>query len=170
MHDDLLEQARQLATWDAGRPRQANLRRAVSSAYYAVFHFLIDQSCRNVMGALHAQREYRQVLGRAFSHSSMKNACESFAGGTLKASVRRGLPGSFVVPPRVQQIANDFIDLQYARHQADYDLTQRFARKDVLALINQAETAIETFRQLGASDEKAFFLACLWAWNSLVAR
>lgn len=170
MHDDLLEQARHLATRDAGRPRQANLRRSVSAAYYAAFHFLIDQSCRNVMGALHAQREYRQVLGRAFSHSSIKNACESFAGGTLKASVRKGLPGNFAIPAQVQQISTAFIELQYARHQADYDLTHRFERKDVLALINQVETAIEAFRQLTATDEKAFFLACLWAWNALVTR
>ena len=38
--EDLLEQAVHLATLDARRPKQANLRRAVSTAYYALFHLL----------------------------------------------------------------------------------------------------------------------------------
>ena len=40
LHADLLEQAEQLAQLDPRRPKQANLRRAVSSAYYALFHLL----------------------------------------------------------------------------------------------------------------------------------
>ena len=37
MHEDLFSQAETLAKLDAKKPKQANLRRAVSSAYYAVF-------------------------------------------------------------------------------------------------------------------------------------
>ena len=39
MHEDLFQQAAELATIDAKKPKQANLRRAVSAAYYAVFHY-----------------------------------------------------------------------------------------------------------------------------------
>jgi len=42
--DDLLEQAHHLATREAGEPKQASLRRAVSTAYYALFHLLIDEA------------------------------------------------------------------------------------------------------------------------------
>ncbi len=41
--DDLLEQAYHLANKDA-QPTQASLRRAVSTAYYALFHLLIDDA------------------------------------------------------------------------------------------------------------------------------
>ena len=34
MHKDLLEQAQRLATLDLKKPKQANLRRAISAAYY----------------------------------------------------------------------------------------------------------------------------------------
>jgi len=170
MHDHLLEQARELAELDPGKPKQASLRRSVSTAYYGLFHFLIDQSCRSALGAQHSQRQYRHVLGRAFSHSSMKNACESFAGGTLKTSVRKGLPSTFRIPPQVMKMAAVFVDLQNARHLADYDLTHRLTRKDVLTLVQQAATAVDDFHQLGTSDEKSFFLACLWGWNSLANR
>ena len=36
--NDLLEQARHLANREPKRPKQASLRRAVSTAYYALFH------------------------------------------------------------------------------------------------------------------------------------
>ena len=38
MYDDLIELAEFIAKRDAGRPKQASLRRAISTAYYAVFH------------------------------------------------------------------------------------------------------------------------------------
>ncbi|HET6386018.1 MAG TPA: hypothetical protein VFJ58_21715 [Armatimonadota bacterium] len=92
MHDELLEQARRLANMDRRRPKQANLRRAVSAAYYALFHFLVDQSCRAMIGTQHPKAPYRQVLGRAFNHATMKKACKSFSGGALRAGVSKGLP------------------------------------------------------------------------------
>lgn len=49
MHWDLLQQARQLATLDLKKPKQANLRRAVSSTYYAIFHFLVRESVSQQM-------------------------------------------------------------------------------------------------------------------------
>ena len=71
MHDDLLEQAEQLAQIDSRRPKQANLRRAVSSIFYAAFHFLVEESCCVIMGRQHAQQGYRFVLARAFTHTTM---------------------------------------------------------------------------------------------------
>ena len=44
LHADLLDQAEQLAQLDPRRPKQANLRRAISSAYYALFHLLAWES------------------------------------------------------------------------------------------------------------------------------
>jgi hypothetical protein len=42
----LLAQAGLLATKERLRPKQASLRRVISTAYYALFHFLVDKSCR----------------------------------------------------------------------------------------------------------------------------
>ncbi|GAB4215496.1 MAG: hypothetical protein OHK0013_41130 [Sandaracinaceae bacterium] len=44
LHDDLLAQAARLARTDKNRPKQANLRRAASAAYYALFHLLITRA------------------------------------------------------------------------------------------------------------------------------
>ena len=64
--DHLLEQARLLANLDKKRPRQASLRRAVSTAYYALFHLLTDAAVRNWKKA-----RQRALLARAFEHRGM---------------------------------------------------------------------------------------------------
>ena len=60
LHDDLQQQARELATKDRRRPRQANLRRAVSASYYALFHFLTDEAARQALGAAREWAPYRR--------------------------------------------------------------------------------------------------------------
>ncbi|HZW30563.1 MAG TPA: hypothetical protein VFF52_07645 [Isosphaeraceae bacterium] len=170
LHEDLLEQAVRLATLDARKPKQANLRRAVSSAYYAVFHLLVDEACRILIGTQHNQAPFRQVLGRAFAHGVMKEACKSFGGGTLKKGVAKGLPVGFAIPGEIRELALTFADLQEWRHLADYDRSERFKRSETLTLINQVKKRIEGFTKLPSSNEKRFFLACLWAWKELANR
>jgi hypothetical protein len=63
-----------------------------------------------------------------------------------------------------------FVDLQDNRHLADYDLTERFKRSEVLATIADVREDIENFTNLAPSNEKRFFLACLWAWKELANR
>jgi len=77
---------------------------------------------------------------------------------------------TFAVPADVRSLAKAFIDLQQKRHLADYDLTERFTRSDVLGIIQQAGNVITSFRRLGASNAKRCFLACLWAWSELERR
>jgi len=170
MHADLLRQAYDLATRDPRKPKQVNLRRAVSAAYYSMFHLLVDQACRVILGARHEQSSYRNVLGRAFSHSTMKSACASFAGGTLKASVAKGLPTSFAAPVAISNFAELFVVAQLSRHTADYDLGETYSRSDVLKLIEEIERATADFLALPSSDERSFFLACLLTWDSLAKR
>ncbi len=107
MHKDVLEQAVRLAKLDAKKPKQANLRRAISSAYYAMFHLLVDEACRVQIGAQHNLAPFRQVLGRAFAHGVMKDACKSFGGGTLKKGVSKGLPVGFTIPGEIRESGGD---------------------------------------------------------------
>ena len=44
---DLLDQADHLVNMDGANPKQASLRRAVSTAYYALFHLLVDEAVSN---------------------------------------------------------------------------------------------------------------------------
>lgn len=174
MYDDLIGLARTIAELDPKKPRQANLRRAVSTAYYAVFHYLVDEVCCAQIGTQNSQKEHRHALARAFVHTSMKDACTSFSSGTLKASIIKGLPrdakGNYPIPKEIKDIARTFLELQEKRHLADYDLSERFQKLEVLRLIEQTKTHVEKFRSLSVTDTRKFFLACLWAYKELKNR
>jgi uncharacterized protein (UPF0332 family) len=50
LHNDLIAQARRLAKATASRPKQVDLRRAISSAYYACFHALAKSCADSLIG------------------------------------------------------------------------------------------------------------------------
>lgn len=175
MHQDLLEQAKSLAELDGrGAPKQANLRRAVSAAYYALFHFLVDQACRAIVGTQHNQQGFRHALARAFVHTTMKSACGSFSGTQLPDTVVKSLPknqdGNYPIPDPIKQISTLFKELQQKRHLADYDLSERFRRSEVLSLVQQVKQHIQAFTALPLSDDRQFFLICLLSWKELANR
>ena len=78
---DLIETARGLTELSPRRPTQANLRRAVSTAYYAVFHSLTGAIADLLMGK--ARNEAWHQVYRALEYASARNACRN------KSVVRR---------------------------------------------------------------------------------
>jgi hypothetical protein len=121
--DDLLEQAYHLARRDRGHPKQASLRRAVSTAYYPLFHLLIDEA----VGNWTIERQ-RAVLARTFDQGKMRAVCD----GYVKAFFRAGQPASGVP---LQSVAEAFGLLQRRRHIADYDNS---FRADAIGVIDLA--------------------------------
>ena len=175
MHRDLLEQAITLATIDwKGRPRQVNLRRSISAAYYSLFHFLVDSSCRAMMGGKHEQRGYRDILARAFVHGTMFQACSSFSGGQLPIAVAKPLPKGashqYLIVKPIQEIARLFRELQQKRHLADYDRSERFQRSEVLTQIDEVKRLMSSFENLPLSDDRHFFLVSLLTWKEMSGR
>ena len=75
--EHLLEQARHLAKRERTRPRQASLRRALSTAYYALFHFLIAEAVRQI-GPNLSEDNYNRVY-RWFDHGAMQRVARVFS-------------------------------------------------------------------------------------------
>src|SRR6185503_1425183 len=99
--DDLRRQAYHLATREPRRPKQASLRRAVSAAYYAIFHLLVDEATLMMFGGRTDRRRFRYVLARDFSHQSVVAACKSYHGGTLPASMTASM-GALPLPQELR--------------------------------------------------------------------
>ena len=161
LHGDLLEQAKHLAKKETKRPKQASLRRAVSAAYYALFHHLIDASSRFAVRG--GNREaLRNAVTRAFDHGEMKKAAGSFAGGGLPALLHPTVPTPPGVPAELKRLAQAFVELQQARHEADYDLTRAFTRRDALDFVDRTEQAFKDWRTVeGTPAGDAFLIALL---------
>jgi uncharacterized protein (UPF0332 family) len=122
-----------------GRRSGAFRRRAVSTAYYAVFHSLAKLSA----GALLSDDktdEYIRVY-RALDHGPLKNA---FATGPLKER------------DALREIGNIVILLQSERHKADYLPPTKgvFSAKRARELVDQARDVVAAIDQLDLADRR----------------
>jgi hypothetical protein len=161
--DDLLEQARFLARREAGRgrPRQASLRRAVSSAYYAVFHLLAADAALQACSV--SPPGLRDRVQRALTHDTMRQAANSFQATNLPTYLASLLNRS--IPTALITVARSFVRLQEERHKADYDVTYQFDRAGVQALVREAEQVFADWALIRNSDECHLFLASLMFWK-----
>ena len=143
---DLIQTAKDLVAASNGRPRQTNLRRAVSTVYYALFHCLA-QCCADSMiggaGATRSRSAWIQVY-RALDHGQVKHCCRQ------KPRVLE------LFPKEIQDFANAFATLQEKRHAADYDPAEKFYKSDVEIHIQIAESVIEGFKSAPLKDRRAF--------------
>jgi hypothetical protein len=80
--EDLLKQAFLLLNKEPKTPTQASLRRSVSTAYYALFHLLIQDASVNW-----SRLDTRDYLARAFEHKTMKEASTRAENATYDSSV-----------------------------------------------------------------------------------
>ena len=154
---DLLEQARHLAALDQRRPKQASLRRALSTAYCAAFHLLVEDASRRLCPNGSAALANR--MARAFTHGEMKQVCRAVQSGADAFALRLLQPAGF--SPELQLVASTFYLLQEERHRADYDLTAIFLRVKVLETVDRAEALFQTWEAIRASDEANVFCAAL---------
>jgi hypothetical protein len=155
--DDLLSQAHTLATLDTGIPSQANLRRAVSSAYYALFHLLISEAVAVLLPA--SPPGLRERASRAFSHAEMKKVCARFTARQLADDLAPLLKGR--LSPELLSVAEIFESLQDWRHIADYDVSFSFTRSDALSAIDESRQAFADWNAIRDTDEATVFLAAL---------
>lgn len=153
---DLLEQAQHLAGRERGKPRQASLRRAVSVAYYSLFHLLLGEAAQQAIpGAI---RTLRPLSSRAINHGDLKKVALWFApGGNLPAP----LAGSIFISPDMHLFADACLRLQQLRHEADYDVTVRLTRSQAQQHVRRAQQAFAAWGRIRATDEAKAFLALL---------
>ena len=143
----LIETARRLAESNGAQPTQADLRRAVSTAYYALFHCLAGTGADLLTGSSESP-EWHQVY-RALEHGKARSACQ-----------QQGVMRTF--PMGIRAFGDTFIDLQKVRQLADYAHGGEYSGPEVLALINAAEDAIGKFERADAQDRRRFAVHVLF--------
>ena len=162
--EELLNQARFLANLDPHRPVQANLRRAVSSAYYAVFHLFSAEVAAQIVSA--GPSGLRGRTQRALNHNSMYKAAESFSQpGARPRNLPADIALSAPVSAELNSIAKGFKQLQDERHAADYDVSRSFDRFEVLAPVKTAEGIFADWNNEKKSGNAPVFLASLMFWQ-----
>ena len=131
----LINIATQLALSSGDTPeRQDDLRRAVSTAYYATFHALANSNANALVGApannddaMAWNRTYR-----ALEHGAARNRFRH--AGHMEP-----------FPRAVREFADTFNELQQERHTADYNPDHTFTVSGALRTIDHARQAILRF-------------------------
>lgn len=139
----LVDIARGLATGAIsgrrGRPRQTDLCRAVSAAYYALFHALAQSNADMLVGSGNRRRPTWRQTYRALEHGEARRRCHN-------------LEQMRAFPTGIRGFGKNFVDMQSLRHTADYDPDAQFTRIEVLDIISIAE---ESIAALDGADREA---------------
>lgn len=156
LSDDLLKQAVHLATLEPKRPKQASLRRAVSTAYYGLFHLVIEEASRRLV----AIPRFRPSVARAFNHQQLAKAAKAVHIVHANPKNDHWFKAHLVVPVStpLDEFCSTFVDLQDRRHEADYDTAATFTRGDVRSLLNLAQDARVKWRGERDSENALAFL------------
>ena len=128
MKDDLLRRARSSLGGNR-RVRLVFLRRAVGDAYYGLFHALALLCADSLVGVTKRDSQAWRRVYRGLEH------------GRAKAEFNRN--DIRQLHPNVGRVAAAFVQLQEARHAADYDPTTTLTRRsDAEAFVGMAEAAV----------------------------
>ena len=124
------------------------LRRAVSTAYYAVFHALANSNAHCLIGVPTSPLlEYTwQRARRGLDHTPARRSLE-------QDRHRFSLP--------VQEFITTFAALQNARHTADYDASRQFTLTETQSWIYRAEEAITDFMSVEEDERRAVAVQAL---------
>ena len=131
------------------KPKQAYLRRAVSTTYYALFHCLANccADCVIGRGPGHGRAAWKQVY-RALQHGIAKKACNP------KNESQKFILQKF--PGEIQDFANQFYAMQDKRHNADYDPFLKLIKSEVGYDVATARSVISGFESAPVADRRAF--------------
>lgn len=131
--DDLLKDARHLARRGGKNPKQSSLRRAVSTAYYAVFHLLVADFVRHWRIP-----EQRARLGRIVDHGGIS--------GTIFKIQDRRQPTA--VEAELGDLLAKLTQLQKDRIEADYNVGKNWSATDVKRTLDVADEVFLSWRRI----------------------
>jgi uncharacterized protein (UPF0332 family) len=159
--DHLFEQASKLISAQAGRPRQADIRRAISAAYYAIFHATITRAVDQFVGVTNRDRSRYGLVYRSVSHAWLRDLCKEAQKATPSNRFRPYAP-STGFGSNIAAFAAAVIELQEKRHSADYDVMIRVNRSDAALAIATARAALKRFSKASGARRLAFLSLLLF--------
>lgn len=144
----LIETARRRIVTQAGIS-EADLRRAVSDLYYAVFHRI----CESLIEPIGFDTDNKAFL------DTFKTIYRLPDHGLLEKRCKEALGHSFT--PEIKAFAQCIIGLKNKRHDADYDPLAKFAISEVENDLNLTQAALAGFSSCDPQERArfAFFVA-----------
>lgn len=158
----LLEQADELIeTVRSGQRRQVDLRRGVSSAYYAAFHTVVTAAADEFVGREQQKNVEHGLVSRSIDHTTIRKICEDL--GKVPISSRY-MPyiSADLFGPNLRAFMEAFPGLQRERHQADYDSLASYVSESAQGVVRSARAAIAAFWAAPATERRIFLYLVLF--------
>ena len=158
MHPDpdrLFEQADALIT---GYKDETDLRRAISTAYYGVFHFILRYVADRIAGPGNRSTDLYNLVYRSIEHKALKALCDQFRGSILSKTIKPYEPIGGFGP--IIDFARLTANVYEQRIFADYNPMHPFTLGGTRVAVSDAREAVKYFK--GATAEQCGgFLALL---------
>jgi hypothetical protein len=160
--EHLLEQAdRLIASGSRGQPRQVDVRRAISAAYYAVFHAALTFAADNFVGVSKRTKSQYSLVYRSVDHRSLRDLCTEAAKQNVAPRLAAHIPvNGFGV--ELQEFAGIVLELQRKRQDADYNPSIRVKASDARLAASAARNALTRLRSAPGSEREAFLSLLLF--------
>lgn len=154
--DHLFEQAERLIGRPSSGPtRQVDIRRAISAAYYGLFHATLAGAADLFVGVTKRSSNLYALAYRSVDHGSFRDLCFEARKTQLPQKYRQYVTaGAFGA--NIQDFAGAAIDLQEKRHSADYDPSIRVKISDAILAIKTARDALVRFNAADSDQREAF--------------
>jgi uncharacterized protein (UPF0332 family) len=143
--EHLFEQALKLAESDIGRPRQADLRRAISSAYYGLFHAVSTAAADLFIGTTNRSNARYELVYRSVDHRWLRDVCAEATKQSVGAKFAPYIPrGGFGL--NLKAFATAVVDLYQQRLDADYNPSNDVIRSEARTAVATAKEAFDRFQ------------------------
>ncbi len=160
--EHLFEQADKLSSPpSAGRPRQVDIRRAISAAYYGVFHAAITAAADQFVGVTKRSTSQYGLVYRSVDHGWLRTLCEEVKKPILAAKYAPHAPSNGF-GANIVAFAAAVLELQEKRHAADYDPMIRVKSSDAVLAVRTARAALRRFNGASSTRRKAFLSLLLF--------
>lgn len=157
---DLLRHAAKLIASPTTSFAEVDRRRAVSAAYYSLFHALTMSG--GVLFGNGADDALKGQISRSFNHGPMRQVCLLFKAASVKGFQ---LPYIALMPAtvgaRLFSVVHSFLRLQEARLTADYDMLAVVNPYDALSDVRLATRALDDWQAISTTPEARIFLTAL---------
>jgi hypothetical protein len=138
------------------------LRRAISSLYYGLFHRINEDAARLIAPNVSAVTNHR--IQRWFDHTTMKQICGRFLKEQLEQPLL-SLVGNNASED-LQTVCRAFIELQEARHSADYAPDFEVDQPRARQYASSAMKAIGAWNRISQTSEANVFILSLLLWKN----
>jgi hypothetical protein len=143
------------ASPSSGPPRQVDLRRAISDAYYGIFHATLAAAADQFVGAGKRATNGYALVYRSINHGAIRELCLDIKKQTMPRSLARHAPPTGF-GPNLTAYSEVVVDLQEKRIAADYDPLIRYRRADAVTAVIAAQNALARFDNTTDAEREAF--------------